>query len=74
MIDAERCAWQVTAGILPGEPIPALTRRWGVTVSEYNSPQAIQIYFKQMTDAVEYAQSLQNPHQINWVRLDWIWF
>ncbi|MEP1076506.1 hypothetical protein NDI52_13980 [Leptolyngbya sp. PL-A3] len=45
-----------------------------MTAAEYESPLADQIYLKRMMDAVEYAQSLQNPQQVNWVRLDWIWF
>ncbi|MBD2156215.1 hypothetical protein [Leptolyngbya sp. FACHB-16] len=74
MPEAARCAWEVVAGIIPGQPIPSMTRRWGMTAAEYESPLADQIYLKRMMDAVEYAQSLQNPQQVNWVRLDWIWF
>lgn len=74
MSDAARCVWEVVAGIIPGQPIPDFTKRWAMTASEYESPDAFQIYAKRMMDATEYMQALQNPKQVNWVRLDWIWF
>lgn len=77
---AGKCAWEVTAGIVPGEPMPEYTRRWGVTSDEWYdkggspSPQGVAIFNANLVAAQEYARYLMNPGALNWVRVDWIWY
>ena len=82
-----RCCWEVTAGIIPGTPIPELTRRWVIT-SEYweksNAmsdeqfaavhPDGKSAFFTFRKEALEYTETLYDPRYHNWVRCEWIWF
>jgi hypothetical protein len=80
--------WEVVAGVVPGTPIPEFTRRWVVTSETYyrimEMPQ--EEYDKEFPEhkgnplreygqeAQAYAASLTNPNQVNWVRVDWIYY
>ncbi len=81
MPEAARCAWEVTAGLIPGEPMPEYTRRWGLTASQWYAPdedgpshQGVALYNACLVAAVEYARYLMNPGSLNWVKVEWIWF
>jgi hypothetical protein len=80
MPEAARCAWEVTAGLIPGQPMHEYTRRWGLTSTEWygedgnGSPQGVALYNASLVAAMEYARYLMNPQGLNWVRIDWIWF
>jgi hypothetical protein len=69
-----RCAWIVTAGIVPGEPLPEYTRTWGLTSPEFEGPAGAPAFNAHLVAAQEYARWLMEPRQLNWVRLEWIWY
>lgn len=69
-----RCAWEVRAGIIPGTPIPELTKLFGMTSAEYESDYGKEIFTSRMVEAAHYAISLQDPNRVNWVSCDWMWF
>lgn len=77
---AARCAWEVTAGLIPGEPIADYTRRWGLTSDEWYdndgqpTPQGVALFNAHLVAAQEYARYLMNPQGLNWVRVEWVWF
>ena len=35
MPESARAAWEVTAGLIPGQAMPEYTRRWALTSSEW---------------------------------------
>jgi hypothetical protein len=70
---------QVTAGIIPGEPMPEYSKRWewspakveGARV-EMTAEELLQ--FHELSDeAHAYAKELQNPGFTNWVTTEWVW-
>lgn len=80
MPETARCAWEITAGIIPGQPLPEYTRRWVLTSSEWYgadgepSHAGVALFCAQQAAAMEYARSLANPGALNWARVEWIWF
>ena len=70
-MDALKCSVNVTAGVILGETIPKLTRRWEFTAADLDNPPK---YIDDTGAALNYAMSLQNPANVNWVRLEWIWY
>lgn len=73
-MEPARCAWEVTAGLIPGQPMPEYTKRWVLTAYEWKSPRGGDLLLERMGSAMAYAVSMQNPRTRNWVRLDWVWF
>lgn len=76
-MESARCAWEVTAGIVPGTPEPEFTKRWGMTSSEWHDvprEQAKTRFEELEAEAERYAHDLREPARLNWVRLDWVWF
>jgi len=77
-LNAARCAWEVAAGIIPGEVDTALTRRWGLTVAEWDSGEGLKLFLERRAAAEGYARWLElecsQGRMVNWVRLDFIWF
>ena len=66
-----KCSVSVSAGVILGEVLPKLTRVWNFTQEDLDNPPT---YIDKTGAAMNYAMSLQNPIQVNWVRLDWIWY
>lgn len=71
----ERCrvVWEVLAGVIPGEPIPELTRRWAMTSAEWEGPDGERLLRERTAAAEAYAAGLRDPRGVNWVRLEWLW-
>jgi hypothetical protein len=73
-----RCAWEVTAGLIPGQSQPNFTRRWGLTSEEWESKEGLELFFGREGEASGYARYLQvlccQGRAVNWVRIDFIWF
>lgn len=67
---ATKVILEVTAGILPGEPIPDKTKRWALTEHDVANTDA---YLKAVGHAQVYALMLQDPGQNNWVKFEW-WY
>ena len=68
---ALKCSIHVTAGVILGEVIPKFTRSWEFTQKDLDNPPT---YVDQTGAAMNYAMSLQNPAQVNWVKLEWVWY
>jgi hypothetical protein len=82
-----RLAFEVCAGLIPGQPMPEYTRRWVITSENWHQENAMtDAEFAQAhpdgkstfatfrDEAHEYAKSLTDPRAVNWVRVDWIYF
>jgi hypothetical protein len=73
-----RCGVDVVAGVLPGQPMEELTRRWFLTSEEWHAAEGeAQVHL--LTDlagkAVAYATYLMlQPDRVNWVKTEWVWF
>jgi hypothetical protein len=82
-----RVLLEVTAGLIPQRPEPALTKQWAITSQEWQeageqtesattleaSPQSI-LLAERNGRALAYANLLMlQPDRVNWVRTDWIW-
>jgi hypothetical protein len=81
-----RCSWTVTAGVIPGVPMPEHTRRWLLTSEQFYKendmspeefkttfPDGQSTFLKYKSEAQLYADSLQDPRYINWVNVNWLW-
>lgn len=81
-MEAGKLIIEVQAGLIPGQPMEEFTRRWGFTAREWDemhsedkdvAKEALDAWDRVHGWAREYAARLQNPHTVNWVRMDWIW-
>lgn len=76
--EAARCAWEVTAGIIPGTVDPQHTRLFGLTSAEWDGPQGLELLMKRALEATAYAHYLQllcsQGREVNWTRVDFVWF
>lgn len=70
-MSALKCSIIVIAGVIPGQPDSGLTRKWHFTQENLNS---LPDYIDRSGAALNYAMSLMNPSQNNWVRMEWIWY
>ncbi len=66
-----KCSIYVTAGVVPGMVIQALTRQWHFTQKNLDNPPD---YIDRSGAALNYAMHLMNPAQNNWVKMEWIWY
>jgi len=66
-----KCSVVVVAGILVGEPMSRYTRVWDFTQEDLDNPPT---YIDKTGAALNYAMSLQNPSNVNWVKFEWIWY
>lgn len=82
MAVAAKLLIEVKAGVIPGKPIAEFTKRWTWTNvdqaemvnSDISERAAAEYRYIQMAgESREYAASLENPKQLNWVRRDWVW-
>ncbi len=66
---ALRTSFEVVAGLIPGQPMPEYTKQWhladGFTEEEWHRARE---------EAYAYARTITNPHGLNWVHVDWIWY
>ena len=66
--------FQVTAGILIGEPMDEYTKVWTYTSKDYDEDQKGENIFNRLKDgAYDYAKNLSNPGIVNWVKVQFIW-
>ena len=71
-----RVCWEVTAGIIPRQPIPEYTRRWFLTSEVYYAElrdKSLTTYTRYKIEAHDYASELENPGMLNWVNIEWIY-
>jgi hypothetical protein len=65
---------EVTAGLIPGRPDDAYTKRWAITGQEWaDHPEPSHLLAEFNGKAQGYAGLLMlQPDYINWVRTDWV--
>lgn len=75
-----KVAWEVTAGLIPGQVDPQLTRTFNLTSDESaaaTGPPAVHPFTARQFEAMAYIHELQNlcaaGRTCNWVRLDFVW-
>ncbi len=68
------CCWEVVAGVIPGLPQRELTKRFVLNQAEWESQESTRIFAERMNEVYEYTRSLNNPAQLNWVNVSWIWY
>lgn len=77
-MQAARCAWEVTAGLIPGTVDHQHTRRWGLTSEEWDEGRGYQLFLEREAQAGAYARYLQelcaNGREVNWTRVEFVWF
>jgi hypothetical protein len=77
-LQSARCAWEVQAGMIPGQPDPELTRRWGMTSEEWAAKNGMEVFCARQAQAEAWARYLHllcvGGRTCNWTRLDFIWF
>jgi hypothetical protein len=64
-----RAAFEVTAGLIPGQTMHEYTKQFFFTSEDPDTRFA-----ELRNDAIAYATQVIDPSQVNWVRLDWVWF
>lgn len=78
-----RCGVDVVAGVLPGTPMPELTRRWFVTSNEWaatkNAEDPGMAQAALLADVAGKANAwatylMLQPDRVNWVKTEWVWF
>ena len=77
-MQATKALFEVTAGVIPGTPMPEYGKSWGYTSDEYETdaktpPGETLIFSARIMEAHSYAMSITNPAYVNWVRVDWMW-
>lgn len=81
-MEAAQLIIEVQAGIITGTAMPELTRSWGFTSTDWAAlngedkeakEQARELWIRIAGESREYAESLENPAQVNWVRRSWLW-
>lgn len=73
---ALKAYFQVTAGILLGQPDEQFTRRYDYTSDDYATDQnngAPEIFNKIKYEASDYALDITNPGIVNWVKTEFVW-
>lgn len=77
---ALKAAWEVRAGIIPGQPMEEFSKAWHYTSQDYEADCAMpvdtaeQSRFQRMAaEARAYADGLVDPRRLNWVTCTWMW-
>jgi hypothetical protein len=81
MPEALAAAWEIRAGVIPGQPIPEYTKQFLYTSAdkETDGDHAKEIgyqplFMKQMACASSYHQQMSDPRINNWAELTFIWY
>ena len=77
-LEAAKAIFEVHAGVIPGQPMPEYTRRWGYTSTDYQHDRSVPegedtIFTTRLKEAHAYAMSITSPAYVNWVNVHWIW-
>ena len=67
-------AVEVYAGLIPGQAMEEYTHRWVLTSADRHSEEGQLRLIEMNGQAMAYALALMEPKQLNWVKLEWIWF
>jgi hypothetical protein len=72
-------AWQVTAGIIPGKPIPVYSLTLHYSSEDYDLDRALSqgettTFCRLRDQALDHAKQVMHPAATNWVRIEWVWY
>lgn len=78
MPTAAKGFFTVTAGMIPDQPLPEISRQWSYTSLDYaadrETPHSAVTRFSSMRgQALAYANGLMDPAGLNWVRVEFVW-
>jgi hypothetical protein len=73
-----KAIFQVHAGIVPGHPIPELSKRWTYSSEDYRkdcemAKEQETKFTALLKEAHAYALQTTDPRLVNWVTVEWIW-
>lgn len=80
---AAKICFQVLAGLVPGTPLPEFTEEWWIsgdqweainTNPEMHPEHHDNLFVRYQDEARWYAERITDPHVINWVRVEFIYF
>jgi hypothetical protein len=77
---ALKASWTVRAGLTPGSPLLAFTKRWEYTSvdkakdDQIREPHEHAIFSKLRAEALDYYLQMSQPHISNWAELVFIWY
>jgi hypothetical protein len=76
-----KAAWEVRAGLIPGQPMPEYTKCFVYTSANYEEDGrhaeefAYQpIFMKRLAEASSYHEQMSNPKVLNWAELTFLWY
>ena len=80
-LQAAKAIFTVTAGVIPGSPMPEFTKQWGYTSGDYQTdveslsqePVGRSLFLERLDAAHAYGRSLTDPRAVNWVRIEFMW-
>ncbi|HEV8189488.1 MAG TPA: hypothetical protein VGP83_17165 [Pyrinomonadaceae bacterium] len=80
-MEALKAAWEVRAGVIPGQAMPEYTKRFIYTSKdvetdgEHSKDVAYQTLFNaRQFEAMSYHLQMSNPNLNNWAELTFIWY
>lgn len=82
-MEALKGAWEVYAGIIPGQPMPEFTRRYVYTSKDNefdqqsnteHSPAYHSVLCKIRAEAIDYYLQVSNPQILNRATITFIWY
>jgi hypothetical protein len=80
-MEALKAAWEIHAGLIPGQPMKEYTRRLIYTSTDYDTDgehakdEAYQTIFNaRQFEAMSYHLQMSNPRLNNWAELSFIWY
>jgi hypothetical protein len=81
LMEALKAAWEVRAGVIPGQAMPEYTKRWLYTskMREEDEAHGSEISYhatfsKMRAEAVDYYIQISMPNLNNWAELTFIWY
>lgn len=76
-----KAAWEVRAGLIPGQAMPEYTKRFLYTSEDYEEDGRHAkefayhpIFMKRMAEASSYHHQISNPQTLNWAELTFLWY
>jgi hypothetical protein len=75
-MDALKALWTVSAGVVPGIPLPEVVKTWTLTSGEFYEEDGSPNWgaFHEKNDAAYgYARAISDPMRLNWVTVDFTW-
>jgi hypothetical protein len=77
---ALKASWTVQAGLIPGKPIDAFSKRWEYTSEDHakddflRAPSDHALFSKLRAEAMDYYLQVSQPSLNNWATITFIWY